>query len=208
MHHAFMRYSKPCKDKRLLSIWRGIIKRCDPRYVDRYKNYAGKGVNVLWKSYEEFEEDMYAPYAEHVRLYGEKETTIDRIDFNKGYSKENCRWATWSEQHNNRSTTNKLTFNGKTQSITQWATELGINRGSLSSRINRQKWSIEDALTLPKLKVEEHTSKTFAVVDPSGKEHTGFNLSEFCRKNGLIPSAFGNIKRGKSKTHLGWTIKK
>lgn len=61
----------------------------------------------------------------------------------------NCRWATQSEQANNTRRCRLITFNGKTQNVSQWARELGMDSGSLHNRIVYSKWSIERALTTP-----------------------------------------------------------
>lgn len=84
--------------------WKSLQQRClnNPVAVN-YKNYAKKGIKVEWKNRTEFIKDMYESYLLHVHEHGEKNTTLDRIDNNKGYYKENCRWATWSQQLKNRS---------------------------------------------------------------------------------------------------------
>lgn len=74
-------------------------------------------------------------------------TTLDRIDGVKGYSPDNCRWANATEQSNNRPGYNRIIeFNGKSQSVSLWAKEIGISVALLFQRLNRG-WSVERALT-------------------------------------------------------------
>lgn len=90
--------------------------------------YGKISICPTWDNFEVFLKDM-----------GErpKDATLDRIDNNKGYSKENCRWATQAEQNRNKSNNVILEFNGKKMCATDWAKELNINRDTIRERIKR-----------------------------------------------------------------------
>lgn len=77
--------------------WKSMIQRCTNPNAAGYSDYGGRGITVCkeWLiSFKTFYADM-GPRQN-------KELTLDRVDNNRGYSKENCRWATKSEQNHNR----------------------------------------------------------------------------------------------------------
>jgi hypothetical protein len=82
-------------------VWNGMKRRCENPKTEKYKYYGAKGIKVEWKTFEEFRDDMYQGYVEHLEEYG-KDTSIDRIDTYGNYCKLNCRWATAKEQANNK----------------------------------------------------------------------------------------------------------
>lgn len=90
------------KDIRLYNKFISIKNRVNSKNKYNLSVYRSRGIKNLWENYEEFQNDMYKSYIEHVDNFGEKNTTLDRIDNDKGYFKENCRWATWKEQRYNQ----------------------------------------------------------------------------------------------------------
>ena len=87
--------------------WREMIHRCNSKDPHKVKHYSGRGITVCerWKKYSNFLEDMG-------RAPGEG-YSVDRKDNDKGYFKENCRWATWIEQARNKRNSVKISYNGK-----------------------------------------------------------------------------------------------
>ncbi len=83
---------------RFYTIYRGIRERCEYPQAHNYNWYGGKGIKCMWRTFAEFKRDMYKSYLEHIRLFGAKNTTINRLDPDYHYCKENCEWATWQEQ--------------------------------------------------------------------------------------------------------------
>lgn len=129
---------------RLYRIWIGMKNRCnDPKHV-KYDDYGGRGITVC----EAWEHNSKA-FCDWAMANGyTDELTLDRVDVNGNYCPENCRWATWKEQHNNRRNNIVVTFNGKTQTLPRWAEETGIDHHKLFMRLSRG-WSAERTLTTP-----------------------------------------------------------
>lgn len=125
-------------------IWVLMRDRCCNQKSKDYPNYGGRGIKICeeWnRSFVCFLQDM-----------GEcpENMQIDRINNNGNYEKSNCRWTTLQINANNRRTCVYVDFNGKSQSIADWARETGIERKTLEYRI-RTGWPVEKALTTPSL---------------------------------------------------------
>ena len=123
--------------------WRGMLDRCHVPSNGNYPRYGGRGITVCtaWQSFDRFYADVGPrPSPAH---------SLDRINNNLGYFPENVRWATRTEQANNRRNNRMLTFNGITQSATEWARSLGMRDNSAILERLRMGWSLERALTTP-----------------------------------------------------------
>lgn len=127
-----------------------IKNRCEYEKNNRYHLYGGRGIQCEWSQFEDFRDDMYESYLAHVEIHGKKDTTIERIDTDGNYSKENCRWATRTEQANNKSTNVLYTLDGETHSLADWCRIRGKNYKRVWSRINHNGFSLEEALNKPK----------------------------------------------------------
>lgn len=125
-------------------IWIEMRQRCDNPNNKAYVNYGGRGITVCerWMRFENFLEDI-GPRPPGLSL--------ERINNDFGYCKENCCWATRSEQNNNSRNNRNLTFNGCTQSTQAWARELNMRVNTIHSRL-RLGWSVKIALTLKPLR--------------------------------------------------------
>jgi hypothetical protein len=113
-------------------------RRCakNPKYIER-----GIWVCLEWASF-----DVFKKWA---KKNGYRKTlTLDRIDNNKGYSPENCRWATAKVQSNNKSTTLMVEYNGESHSLFEWSEKVGIKAEVLYSRIHHG-WDLERVFTQP-----------------------------------------------------------
>lgn len=131
----------------LYGSWCKMKSRCLNETDPSYSRYGGRGITVCsdWLDFANFYNDMYEAWVEHKQH--NTQTTIDRVDVNGNYCKENCRWATAKEQSNNRQKHNMITFNQETHNLVQWAEKLKIKRSTLAQRIYVYGWSVDRALT-------------------------------------------------------------
>lgn len=133
------------------TAWMNMRQRCNSSYGISYRNYGARGILVCaeWNNdFDKFVEDMGKSPGDGYSL--------DRIDNNKGYSKENCRWLDKISQNNNRRDNIFIEYNGKNQTVSQWAAELGVSFSLLYKRLGRG-WNIEKIMTKPKLKRNKNT---------------------------------------------------
>lgn len=123
-------------------VWNSMLQRCYNNKHRKYCDYGGRGIKVCksWHNFANFLFDM-----------GERPEglSIERINNNEGYSKQNCRWASRRDQSNNRRNTIKVFYNGRTIPLSDAyllsGTKLPYN--TVSQRIVAYGWSVEKALT-------------------------------------------------------------
>lgn len=162
--------------------WAEMKRRCYAKSAANYPSYGGRGITVCdrWRnSFKAFLEDM-----------GEipEGMTLDRIDNNGPYCKENCRWATDVQQARNTRRNVSLTVNGVTKNMKTWCSELGLKYATVKAR----KWTKE--------KTDEECLKpgnNRIHLMYEGKEYTP---PEIAKKIGI------NVKCVYSRIKAGWPV--
>lgn len=123
---------------RLWRIWSGMKQRCK-----KDKNYTHVSVCEEWEKFECF-------YSWAISNGYKDGLSLDRIDCNGDYCPENCRWATWKQQENNRRNNRLFTYKGETKTVAQWSDLTGIRAATISWRINAG-WEEKDIFMKPDL---------------------------------------------------------
>lgn len=123
------------------TIWNAMIRRCTNPNDISFPNYGARGISVCarWMRFENFLSDM-----------GEvpDKLMLDRIDNSKGYGPDNCKWVTRTEQNRNTRRNIRITWNGETKTLPEWADALGWSRQMLNNRYFNN-WTVERMLTTP-----------------------------------------------------------
>jgi len=132
-------YKKFLDNHPLWYIWGGMRARCNNPKNPRYADWGGRGIKCGWESYEEFQNDMLPTYKKGMQL--------DRIDNDKNYSKNNCKWSTIKEQTRNKRNSRFITYKGLTLILSDWAELMGIKRSTLAQRHYVYKWPLEKLFT-------------------------------------------------------------
>lgn len=131
--HGHTQFHKPSSPT--YNSWHNMLKRVRCQNSKGYETHGGRGITVCerWLTFINFLADM-----------GERpgrEFSIDRINNSKGYEPGNCKWSTAKEQVNNRRNNIRLTVDGTTKTLTQWAEHNNIKPATAYGRM-RKGWSL------------------------------------------------------------------
>ena len=138
-------YKHGGKGTRLYNIWCGMKNRCYNNKDAHYPRWGGRGITVCSEWLLDF--DNFRKWA--ISNGYSDNLSIDRIDNDGNYCPDNCRWIPMSEQNNNQRSNRLITYKGQTMNLKKWSDKLGINYGTLLSRLDESKWSIEKAFETP-----------------------------------------------------------
>lgn len=140
-HGCSWRNGKSCPTG-AYSSWMNMKHRCSNPETRMFKYYGGRGIKVCerWKDFTNFLADMGEPPT--------RKHSIDRINNDGDYEPSNCRWATRKEQASNKRSNILMTLNGKTQTLTEWAIEIGVKPNTVICRLRRG-WTHEKSLLEP-----------------------------------------------------------
>ncbi len=128
---------------RLYSIYTNIKTRCYNKNATRYDNWGGRGITMC----DEWKNDFMTFHNWSISHGYSDKLTIDRIDNNKGYSPDNCRWVTVKQQCENRRNNANYTINDDTHCLKYWCNILQLNYNTVRGRL-KSGWSIKRALNI------------------------------------------------------------
>lgn len=143
LHNHFSTHKE--SKTRLYQEWVGIKARCVYKGSGKYQYYGARGISMCKEWAESFE-----AFADWAKKNGYKDNlTIERLDFNKGYSPQNCKWITKSEQRRNTRNCFFITYQGVTKILDDWCKELNLDYKRTNNRLKKLGWSVERAFTEP-----------------------------------------------------------
>lgn len=147
---------------RLYRIWAGMKSRCYNENHTAYNRYGGRGITICneWKN-------DFTKFANWANKFGyADDLSIDRIDNNKGYFPENCRWVPLfsAEQQLGRANARLIEYDGRKKQLSEWAEELGIKYTTVRERLKRG-WSVDEAF------IPEQTHKQLHPNQPKHRSH-------------------------------------
>lgn len=171
-------------------VWAGMWTRCTNKNERAFKYYGQRGIKVCerWKSFEMFFADM----GERPKGY-----TIGRIDNDKDYSPENCRWESVKEQARNKSNNRLIEYKGETKTLAEWSEETGIGHATIINRL-KSEWTIAEALGFEEKKWNRKHKRVLFEYNGEKK-----HLPEWAEQYGINRSTLAQRIYG-----LGWDIDK
>jgi hypothetical protein len=140
---------------RVYAIWEGMKARCSNPSSQYWHRYGGRGIKVCdrWKLFENFFADVGEPPTES--------HSIGRINNDGDYEPSNVQWETAEQQNHNKVLNHKVTIDGVTKTLTQWAQENGLKPSTVMSRV-AYGWNDIDAVSVPAKRGQKYRSLTNA----------------------------------------------
>lgn len=162
-------------------VYRLMLRRCLDPQSKSYKRYGERGITVCpeWQ-------ESFAKFLEDMGTRPRPTDTLERRDNSKEYSKDNCCWATRTDQARNTRRNRHVTYKGVTKLLTEWAKEFNLDHRLIGNRLDRG-WTPEAAIDTPAREI----SKTITY---QGKTLT---LAEWSKELGIsLNTINGRIRRG------------
>lgn len=119
--------------------YKQIKRRCNNKNHASFKDYWWRGILFERDSFQHFIDDMYDTYNKHCLEFWQRNTTIERIDNNWNYSKQNCKWATPKEQSRNRRSNHKIVYKWQEYILCELAEKLWVKTFDIQNRIRSWK---------------------------------------------------------------------
>ena len=182
--------------RKMYRIWYSMKRRCENQNDKGFKYYGSRGISVCerWQVFENFYEDM-----------GDKPDgkSLDRINNDSNYEKDNCRWATHKQQSRNTRRNVFIEWNGRVQTRKDWADELGFVEPAIKRRL--EKWGVEKTMTTKKqVHGKQHISEEDVIKMRQHRAKSGYfwGSKEFAKKYGLDNSSIRRAVNGITYSHL------
>ena len=184
------------RDIKMVRVWRSMKNRCLNSNQKAYKDYGGRGIKVCdrWlgkDGFNNFMLDMGYPPAGY---------SIERVDVNGHYEPENCKWIPLKDQASNKRNSRYIVANGKTQTMAQWARELGCNPAAILYRL-QSGMSEEEAINTP-LDRNHHRKLTDEQVVYVKTSYPNKTAQALANEVGVSKKTILNILHGKIYTHI------
>ena len=189
---------------RLNCIFSAMKERCYNPKCKAYKDYGARGIHICeeWLDSERSVIEGtkihnttkgFVSFRKWALENGYNDTlTIDRIDVNGNYTPENCRWITMREQQNNTRKNLIITYKGKTQTLSMWCEELGLNYYRTRNRIFLSHWTIEKAFN-------KKENACYNLITYKGKTQS---VAQWCRELNL------NAVKIRSRLKRNWSVER
>ena len=186
-------------DTNIYKLWKGIKSRCFNKNHMHYDKYGGRGITICkeWMVFENF-------YDWAVKNGYKEGLSIDRVDNDKGYCPENCRWVNQSVQNSNKRNNVLVEYQGEIYTLSEVARKVDINRKTLKNRL--QTLSSPDDI----YKKENRSKRSICQFDLAGNFIKKWESIESAQKSLGIEKGSGNIShccRGKTYSAYGYRWK-